>query len=204
MSADIFIFGLGNPGQEYRLSRHNFGFMAVDGFSEENNFPPFINKKNYQISNKIISGKSVYLVKPLTFMNLSGKAVKEALNKCGVFKMPETADNSGNSNPNIILLHDDLDLVFGSYKIKFGGSGGSHNGVNSVINSLKSRNFTRIKLGINSSDRAKFDTGADYVLSNFSKDEIKKIPGILKTINEILSIFISDGIAKAMNNFNRK
>lgn len=199
MDADIFIFGLGNPGPEYRFSRHNFGFIAVDSFFKENNFPNFSHKKNYLISNKDISDKNIYLIKPLTFMNLSGKAVKEALNKYGVFKIRDN-DNAS----NIILIHDDLDLNFGSFKIKLGGSGGSHNGVNSVINSLQSKSFIRIKLGINSPERAKFETGADYVLSNFSKDEIKKLPDILKIINEVLSVYISDGLAKAMNNFNRK
>jgi PTH1 family peptidyl-tRNA hydrolase len=199
MPEDIFIFGLGNPGQEYRISRHNFGFAALDYFSGENNFPPFIHKKNYLISDKIVSDKNIFLIKPLTFMNLSGKAVKEALNKNGVFK---TFENEAGSN--IVLLHDDLDLAFGNYKIKFGGSGGSHNGVNSVINSLQSKNFIRVKLGINSPERVKFNTGADYVLSNFSKDEIKRLPDILKIINEILLSFISDGLAKTMNNYNRK
>ncbi|MCL4321418.1 MAG: aminoacyl-tRNA hydrolase [Deltaproteobacteria bacterium] len=199
MNSDAFIFGLGNPGQEYSFSRHNFGFIALDSFSKENYFPAFSHKKNYLISNKTISDKNIYLIKPLTYMNLSGKAVKEALNKHGVFKI---SDNNGASN--IILIHDDLDLAFGSYKIKLGGSGGSHNGVNSVINSLQSKNFIRVKLGINSPDRARFSAGADYVLSNFSKEEIKKIPGILKIINEILLVIISDGLTKAMNTFSRK
>ncbi len=199
MPEDIFIFGLGNPGQEYRFSRHNFGFTVLDYFLEENVFPQFTGKKNYLISGKNISGKNVFLIKPLTFMNLSGKAVKEALNKNGVFKIEENEAAS-----NIVLIHDDLDLSFGNYKIKFGGSGGSHNGVNSVINSIQSKNFIRLKLGINSPERARFNTGADYVLSNFSKDEVKMLPDILKSINEILLSFISDGLAKTMNNYNRK
>ncbi len=199
MVSDIFIFGLGNPGQEYLFSRHNFGFIAIDSFSQECDFPAFSRKKNYLISKKDISDKDVYLIKPLTYMNLSGKAVKEVLNKHGIFKI---SDNDNTSN--IILIHDDLDLSFGSYKIKFGGSGGSHNGVISVINSLQSKNFIRIKLGTNSPVRVKFNTGADYVLSNFSKDEIKRLPDFLKTINELLLIIITDGLTKAMNTFNRK
>ena len=199
MSKNIFIFGLGNPGREYQFSRHNFGFTAIDFFFEENNFPGFIHKKNYLISEKIISEKKVFLIKPLTFMNLRGKAVKEVLNKNGVFKIEENLSDS-----NIVLIHDDLDLAFGTYKIKFGGSGGSHNGVNSVINSLNAKNFIRVKLGINSPVRAKFNTGADYVLSNFSKEEIKRIPDILKTINEVLYSFITNGLDRTMNNYNRK
>ena len=197
MTENIFIFGLGNPGSEYRFSRHNFGFTALDYFSEENDFPTFINKKNYLISSKIIYGKNIFLFKPLTFMNLSGKAVKDALNKNGVFKIGENEADS-----SIVLIHDDLDLNFGNYKIKLGGSGGSHNGVNSVINALQSKNFIRIKLGINSPERVNFNSGADYVLSNFSKDEIKRLPDILKIINEILLSIIKDGLAKTMNNYN--
>lgn len=199
MVSDIFIFGLGNPGPEYRFSRHNFGFMAVDSFYKENDFQGFSRKKTYLISSKIISGRSVHLIKPLTYMNLSGNAVKEALNKCGIFNIRNDEDPQ-----NIILIHDDLDLIFGNYKIKLGGSGGSHNGVISVINSLQNKDFVRIKLGINSSERVKFNTGADYVLSNFSKDEINKMPNLLSTINKLLSAIIADGLTKAMNCFNCK
>ena len=201
MPENIFIFGLGNPGREYQFSRHNFGFTAVDFFSKENNYPSFINKKNYLISEKIISEKKVFLIKPLTFMNSSGKAVKEVLNKNGVFKLPE---NSDAKDSNIILIHDDLDLAFGAYKIKLGGNGGSHNGVNSVINSLQSKNFVRLKLGINSLERFKFGSGADYVLANFSKEEQKILPEILRNTNEILMSFITDGLVKTMNLYNRK
>ena len=173
--------------------------MAVDFFAEANDFPGWTDKKSYQVSDKIISGRNVRLIKPQTFMNLSGKAVRESLKKYGCFEMPESADAS-----NIIVIHDDLDLDFGNYKIKPGGSGGSHNGVNSVINSLQSKNFIRLKLGINSPGRREFQAGADYVLSNFSKEEIKKIPDILKTSGEILSVFISGGIARAMNDYNNR
>jgi len=175
MSTNIFIFGLGNPGAEYRFSRHNFGFIVIDSFSRDNNFPDFSRKKNYLISSKSISGRNVYLVKPLTYMNLSGKAAREALNKYDI-KILENGDAS-----NVILIHDDLDLDSGHFKVKFGGSGGSHKGVISVINSIRSKEFIRLKLGINSSSRVKFSTGADYVLSNFSRDETKKLPNFLKT-----------------------
>lgn len=198
MNANIFIFGLGNPGAEYRFSRHNFGFIVVDSFSKENNFPDFSRKKNYLVSSKKISDKNIYLIKPLTYMNLSGKAVREALNKYDA-KILESGDAS-----NVILIHDDLDLDSGHFKIKAGGSGGSHNGVISVINSIRSKEFIRLKLGINSTSRVKFATGADYVLSNFSRDEIKKLPDFLITINELLSAVIDDGYVSAMNTFNRK
>ncbi|MHB1678910.1 MAG: aminoacyl-tRNA hydrolase [bacterium] len=225
MSADIFIFGLGNPGIEYKFTRHNFGFIAVDNFAETNHFPDFINKKNYAIASKSFSDltidkKIIYLIKPLTFMNLSGIAVKEVLKKNNVFyfqnisKKNEKSDiqinKSDNKNeltgmnncPLIIVIHDDLDLNYGRIKIKYGGSGGSHNGIISIINSLQSKEFLRLKLGINSESRNKFKTGADYVLSRFSKDEIKQMPEILGMLNDIIISFINDGLTKTMNKFN--
>lgn len=197
MSNGIFIFGLGNPGREYRLTRHNFGFMALDAFSRANNFPDFTDKKDYSVSTGTIAGKEVFLIKPLTFMNLSGKAVKESLNKFGRFDKDSAAEDS-----NIVVIHDDLDIGFGNVKVKAGGSGGSHNGVNSVINTLQSKNFIRVKLGIDSSGRREAQSGADFVLSNFSKEEAAMLPDILEAANGILSVFISEGLVPAMNKFN--
>ena len=219
MSSDIFIFGLGNPGIEYKFTRHNFGFIAVDSFAETNSFPDFINKKNYAISSKSFLGladkKIIYLIKPLTFMNLSGIAVKEVLKKNNIFYKKSDiqinkSDNKNNKNelidmdngPLIIVIHDDLDLNYGRIKIKYGGSGGSHNGIISIINSLQSKEFLRLKLGINSELRNKFKTGADYVLSRFYKDEIKQMPEILDMLNDIIISFINDGLTKTMNKFN--
>jgi PTH1 family peptidyl-tRNA hydrolase len=227
MSSDIFIFGLGNPGIEYKFTRHNFGFIAVDSFAETNSFPDFINKKNYAISSKSFPGladkKIIYLIKPLTFMNLSGIAVKEVLKKNNIFHFQNVlkkneksdiqinkSDNKNNKNelipidngPLIIVIHDDLDFNYGRIKIKYGGSGGSHNGIISIINSLQSKEFLRLKLGTNSELRNKFRTGADYVLSRFSKDEIKQMPEILGMLNDIITSFINDGLTKTMNKFN--
>ncbi len=217
MSSDIFIFGLGNPGIEYKFTRHNFGFIAVDNFAETNRFPDFINKKNYAVASKSFSGltidkKIIYLIKPLTFMNLSGIAVKEVLKKNNIFykKSDIQINKSDNKNklasidngPIIIVIHDDLDLNYGRIKIKYDGNGGSHNGIISIINSLQSKDFLRLKLGINSESRNKFKTGADYVLSRFSKDEIKQMPEILSKLNDIIISFIDDGLTKTMNKFN--
>lgn len=199
MNEGIFIFGLGNPGNQYRFSRHNFGFIAVDKFARENNFPDFRKKKEYEVSEKIFGERKVCLVKPLTYMNLSGRAVKEVLNKNGIFSFSDAGADS-----NILLVHDDLDLSFGRIKIKFAGSGGSHNGVNSVIEHLKSKNFVRLKLGINSPERDRYKTGADFVLSNFSGKETEMLPEILEKTNSIMELFISEGLASSMNKFNKK
>ncbi len=199
LSPNIFIFGLGNPGREYKLSRHNLGFMAIDSFAGRLDFPDFSHKDNYDISSKEISGKYVFLIKPLTFMNLSGRAVKEVLIKNGIFDLPSRRDES-----TVVVIHDDLDLKFGSLKLKFGGSGGSHNGIISVIESLKNKNFIRLKLGINSLEKAKFNSGADFVLSRFSKEEMNALPDFLDKVTNLLQTFISGGISKAMNGFNKK
>jgi PTH1 family peptidyl-tRNA hydrolase len=198
MLTDLFIFGLGNPGLEYKFSRHNFGFIAVDNFAKQNNFPEFANKKNYAASSLffIKAAKNVHLIKPMTYMNQSGIAVKEVLKKHGVFNIEDTQAS------DVIVMHDDLDLNFGRIKIKSGGSGGSHNGLISIINSMQSKNFIRLKLGINSDLRNKFKTGADFVLANFAKNEVKQMPEILKTLNDILIAVINEGIVKTMNEFN--
>jgi PTH1 family peptidyl-tRNA hydrolase len=211
MPSDIFIFGLGNPGIEYKYTRHNFGFIAVDYFAELNSFPNFVHKKNYAISSKTFSDsiadkKNVYLIRPLTFMNLSGTAVNDVLKKHNVFCFKNGIKENGNRStddvPLVVVIHDDLDLNFGRIKIKFGGSGGSHNGVISIINSLRSKEFLRLKLGTNSAMRNKFKTGADYVLGRFSKDEIQQLPDILNMLSDILTSLIGDGLTKTTNKFN--
>ena len=213
MTSDIFIFGLGNPGIEYKYTRHNFGFIAVDYFAELNSFPDFSHKKNYAVSSMTFTDsaadkRNVYLFKPLTFMNLSGTAVTEVLKKHNIFcfkngtKEDSNKPTDNNDVPLIIVIHDDLDLNYGRIKIKSGGSGGSHNGIISIISSLQSKEFLRLKLGINSEMRNKFKTGADYVLGRFSKDEIKQMPDILNMLSDILMSLIGDGLTKTANKFN--
>ncbi|MDD5750651.1 MAG: aminoacyl-tRNA hydrolase [Candidatus Pacebacteria bacterium] len=180
----ILIAGLGNPGFKYKKTRHNIGFMALDAFQKENNFPRFkLNKKaQAEITKGLMSGQEVFLVKPQTFMNNSGQAVK--------FLVKE---NSFNEN-SLIIVHDDFDLPLGEVKISQNSGSGGHHGVQSVIDHLKTQNFTRLRIGTRPiieglSDEA--DSGKlkaeNFVLKKFSKDEEKQLPEILKKACDALS-----------------
>ena len=170
------IVGLGNPGNHYRTTRHNVGFMAIDALSDylgQDCEPWRINKKcNGKIARSIKNG--LLLLKPETFMNDSGKSVHASLN---FFKL-KMAD--------LWVLHDDLDLPFGTYKIQHGRGSAGHNGVESIFTHINSRDFTRLRIGIANNEPR--DIGADFVLSSFNKEEKKQLPTILKNIaNDILN-----------------
>jgi peptidyl-tRNA hydrolase, PTH1 family len=177
------IIGLGNPGEKYKATRHNIGFMAIDEFAKINDFLEFKLQKK---SNALISEKDdILLAKPQTFMNKSGKAVKEII--------------KNNSVKNLIIVHDDIDLPVGNIKIvKDRGSAG-HKGVESIIQNIGNDNLIRIRIGI----AGKKDTEAKkVVLKNFSKEEQKILNETLKKTIEALNSFMNDGLDKTMNKFN--
>ncbi len=186
----FIIFGLGNPGEKYKKTRHNVGFALLDNIRELLNFPSFyFNKKfNAEISEEktpaffgnIFSKKDkIVLVKPQTFMNYSGESVQKIMS---FFKL----------NPkNIMVIHDDLDIPFGKYKISANSSSGGHNGVQSIIDHINSQDFIRIRIGIEKKDgrKSRKMSGKKFVLSNFSDEESKKINIISEEIlSEIKSI----------------
>ena len=168
------IVGLGNPGNRYRATRHNVGFMAIDALADYLKAcePWHENKKcNGQIARCYES--KLLLLKPQTFMNESGKAVQAALNFLKI------------QPPNLYVLHDDLDLPFGTYKIQHGRGSAGHNGVESIFTHLNSRDFTRVRIGIANNEPR--EVGADFVLSPFTKDEKKQLPAVFKNIaNDLL------------------
>lgn len=156
----VLIVGLGNPGDQYACTRHNAGFMAVDAIVDECGFPAFSEKGNAVITSKKIDDANVIILKPQTFMNLSGKAVWPIVS---FFKIP--ADH-------VIVMHDDMDIKLGGVKIKSGGSSGGHNGLKS-IDSFISNNYWRVRIGIG---RPELKTEVvDYVLNKFSKNELLAI-----------------------------
>lgn len=179
------IVGLGNPDKEYDNTRHNIGFMIVDNFVDNSNWTK---KHNSLLYSTNIFGEKVLFVKPLTYMNNSGQAVREIANYYDV------------DINDILIIHDDLDLVFGTYKLKKNSSSGGHNGIKSIISNLHSEAFARLKVGIS---KANGDV-KDYVLGKFSKAETEKINDLYPTFNKIIETFISDGIEKAMMNYNKK
>lgn len=182
------IIGLGNPGKEYENTRHNVGFMVLDGYLLTNNWKEKFNALYHE---ERVNGEKVLFVKPLTFMNLSGDAIVKYVNYFNV------------NVDDILVIHDDLDLPFLTYKLKKNSSAGGHNGIKSIINRLGTDSFARLKIGV-SHDRS-MDT-KDYVLGNFTKKEKELFSSIQSDFNNIIKSFLVDGIDKTMNiyNTNRK
>lgn len=180
------IVGLGNPGKDYENTRHNIGFMVLDYYADNNNWKEKWNSLYTELN---MNGEKILLIKPLTYMNLSGHAVIQFIN----FYKIELKD--------ILIIQDDLDLAVGKYRLKTNSSNGGHNGIKSIINELGNQNFTRLKIGI--SNNKQIDT-KDYVLGKFSKNELEIFKELYPTFKEIINSFIVNGIEKTMNKFNRK
>ena len=180
------IVGLGNPGDKYTDTRHNVGFLVLNSYLGDVKWK---NKFNAEYYEENIDGKKVLFVKPLTYMNLSGDSVVQFVNYYDI------------NLEDILIIQDDLDLSFGSYKLKTNSSDGGHNGIKSIINRLSSKKIARLKIGI-SHDRT-IDT-KDYVLGNFSKEEKEKFREMQEIFNKIINCFIKEGIDRTMNIYNTK
>ena len=180
------IVGLGNPGKEYKDTRHNVGFLVLDNYLKTDDWKEKFNAMYYEAR---VNGEKVIFVKPLTYMNLSGDAVVQFVNYYDI------------DLDDILVIHDDLDLTFGTYKLKKNSSAGGHNGIKSIINRLGSENFARLKVGI-SHDKT-IDT-KDYVLGNFSKKDKEIFNTMQDDFNKIIELFVIDGIEKTMNIYNTK
>ena len=180
------IVGLGNVGKEYENTRHNVGFMILDSFSFD-----FSLEKKFQayVASTSLGGEKCLFVKPTTFMNLSGIAVRKI------------ADYYGIEPQDILIIHDDMDLPFGKFKVKSQGSSGGHNGIKSIIESLGTENFCRLKIGI-AHDRSM--NTVDYVLGHFSKTQLDFFQEHYKLYQEIVESFVLDGAEKTMSKFNTK
>lgn len=187
-SERYLIVGLGNPGQQFRLSRHNFGFMLLDALAEEQQLPLKRMKFKAMIAEGQIAGKPVVLAKPLTFMNDSGQAVSPLLRYYKV------------SMDHLFVIHDDLDLPLGVMRIRASGSAGGQRGIASIIAQLNSQDFPRLRLGIGRPP-GQMDP-VDYVLEKFlpAEQELQKI--VLIEGLEATKLFIQDGIKAAMNRYN--
>ncbi|MFH1036819.1 MAG: aminoacyl-tRNA hydrolase [Patescibacteria group bacterium] len=188
----ILIAGLGNPDKKYANTRHNVGFRAIDEFRGKNAFPGFkLNKKFIaEISESSFSGKKVILVKPQTFMNESGKAVRKSI------------ENWKLEIGNLVVIHDDIDLPIGKIKIvKSRGSAG-HKGVESIVRYLKNNDFVRIRIGIQPKT-GKPKKPESFVLQKFSKDEEKILKEVFEKTSEAIGFLIKNGLNEAMNEFNK-
>ncbi len=186
----IAIFGLGNPGSEYEMTRHNVGFMVVDAIAKNLGIDFKPGKGEYVIGFGKYKDKKISLVKPFTYMNNSGIAVKDVVERFKIdFK-------------DTFVICDDLNLPLGMIRIRQKGSDGGHNGLYSIIYHLKTIEFPRLRCGIGNPEKMK--NMVDFVLSKFEADEIEKLNNMIDRAVEATLCFISDGILRAMNKFNRK
>jgi PTH1 family peptidyl-tRNA hydrolase len=185
------IVGLGNPGIEYQFTPHNLGFLAVDRIAEQCGVR--VNNRNCRArtARARIGETEVVLAKPETFMNLSGQSVRELVQEYQ--SQPEQ---------DLVLLYDELDLPFGTLRIRPRGRSAGHNGVESVIDALGTQEFVRIRMGVGP-DHPVSD-GARYVLSQFKKAQYPVIDQVLDTTAEAVKVILAEGVQVAMNRFNRK
>lgn len=184
----FLIVGLGNPGAEYENTRHNIGFKALDNIASH--FNKEILKKGYSSLYEEIhySENKLFLIKPQTFMNRSGKAVHEIKS---FYKIP---------TENLIIIYDELDIPLGKLKIKFGGGAAGHNGIRSILNSIGEDGFSRIRLGIGKPVKREKTVG--HVLSKFAKDEKHIVDDMITTVYKAVIEIIENGVQSAMNKFN--
>lgn len=166
------IVALGNPGKQYENTRHNAGFLVLDEIQKSLEFPAFeLNAKfGSLVCEKKLGGEKIIFAKPQSFMNKSGQVVKKMLD---FFKVPKE---------NLLVLHDDLDLDLGSYKISENSSAAGHNGAQSIIDNLGTKQFKRIRIGIEGTEKKKtrLISGEAFVLQNFSQEEL----GVIKKLGE--------------------
>ncbi len=183
------IAGLGNIGEEYANTRHNIGFIVLDALAAALDAKFTIDRHAFKAEAKF-KGRTLILIKPTTYMNLSGKAVKYWLDK---EKIP--LENS-------LVISDDLDLPLGVLRLKVRGSGGSHNGLNHIIETLLTNEFPRLRIGIGDDFARGYQ--AEYVLSRWSKTEEKILIPRIEMAVEAIKSFVTVGIDRTMNDFNKK
>lgn len=185
------IAGLGNPGAKYGNTRHNIGFMVIDAIAEKNRISVTEKKHRALIGKGMIGGEKVLLVKPQTFMNLSGESIREIID---YYKIEEKTE--------LIVISDDISLEPGALRIRKKGSAGGHNGLKNIILHLGHDEFQRIRLGVGGKPSG-YDL-ADYVLGHFGEDDRKLIAQSVEQAAEAAEVMITEGPDKAMNQFNKK
>lgn len=185
------IVGLGNPGIEYQFTPHNLGFLAIDEIAE---------RSGARVSNRFcraltartsIEGQEVVLAKPETYMNLSGVSVRELVEKLEI--APEK---------DLVVLYDELDLPFGTLRIRERGRSAGHNGMESIIGSLGTQEFVRIRLGVGPGHP--LSDGASYLLAPMKKSRLAEAVPMIETAADAAGVILKNGVSAAMNRFNRK
>jgi len=185
------IVGLGNPGREYQNTRHNIGFDVIEALADVAGISVMERKHKAIIGKGVLDGQRVILVKPQTYMNLSGESVRDVID---YYKRDPTQD--------LIVVSDDTSLDVGNIRVRKKGSAGGHNGLKDIIAHLGHDTFMRVKMGVGEKPKG-YDL-ADYVLGHFTGDERKVMDEAAKTAVEAIRMMMSGDIDRAMNQFNRK
>ncbi len=189
----IILVGLGNPGERYSGTRHNIGFMVVDELARQYDCPVALEKWEALSAKISLFDRKICLVKPITYMNLSGKAVSRFVD---FYKIPLQ---------NLLVIHDDIDMRLGRVKLTLGGGHGGHNGIRSLVQYLGGKDFYRLKIGIGrpGQDSVHPDISVeDYVLGKMSKEENEKVGGRMETLFQGIRCFFQNDVNKAMNLLN--
>ncbi len=188
--AEFLIVGLGNPGEEYRQTPHNLGYMTIDRLAEDEGIRVTRPEENALVGLGAIGGKSVVLAKPLSFMNLSGGPVKGLLRRYEL-----TLDR-------LLIVYDDLDLPWETLRIKLKGSSAGHNGMKSIIGSLGSSDFARLRIGIHPGRR--LASGADFLLRPLRREQLDEADAIVNRAAGFVRRLLAEGAEKAMADCNRR
>ncbi len=194
----FYIVGLGNPGVQYQYTRHNIGWLVCDELVATVDLPEAILVKKYRgrVTEGVLADKAIVVLYPDTFMNQSGEAVKKLVRK--------------GEHEQLIVVYDDVDLPVGHFKISFGNGAGGHNGVASIIETLGTKDFIRVRIGVAKKGsetgraiRPTSDELAQYVLGKISPDERAVYTTLFPTVIEAIASIVSEGKEKAMNRYNQ-
>jgi|SRR5665213_73975 len=186
----FLVAGLGNPGEQYAATPHNMGFLVVDRLAARHGIRLTRNECQAFVGQGNIGGKTVLLAKPQTFMNLSGIAVKPLLQKNEI------------AQSDLILVYDELDLPWGSLRVRPGGSAAGHNGIADVIAKLGTQEFPRIRLGVHPGHP--LPSGKDYLLSRFTRQQMESLDRFVDLAADATESIIAEGVEKSMTRFNRR
>ncbi len=185
------IVGLGNPGSQYELTRHNIGFIVIDLFAHHLGIKFKEGKGEWLEAKGRIGDEEILLLKPMTYMNNSGIAVKEFMERNDI----EIQD--------MLVIVDDFQISLGMIRVRKDGSDGGHNGLSSIIYHLNSDEFPRMRIGIGLEGALKKDDYIDFVLGIFDKEEIEKIKKLMPFYISCIKSFVTDGVVKTMNSYNK-
>ena len=185
------IVGLGNPGTDYERSRHNIGWLIADAFARKFRIDLSTHEKNAMTGSGRVAGGAVMVAKPLTYMNLSGDAVRLLVNAY----LESTED--------LIIVYDDIDLPLGKLRIRPNGSSGTHNGMRSVVESLATEQFPRLRCGVRGENYGEAGRLRDYVLDDFTAEETAAVEAMIGRAVDALVLFCRGDLRRAMNEFNR-